>query len=548
MRKFGEAFLYVPEKNIGWASDYVPRLKKYLHDRMPIPAFHLAVWLYREHKWSAKATAQDIVNKFLQDFFITEDEKRELFDVTIPSDLDPKQLFRDKKVTWAELQQITGKPPDAPPEEGGTLAYLEIAGVGPAQSPLAFTLAERLNLITGDNGLGKTFMLECAWWALTGQWVNFPALPRQDASTVAPKITFQISGQSTQAERVSIAYDWALQRWPSPKNRPIIPGLLIYARADSSFAVWDPARDYMLSSALPAKDHERQSFVFTQDQVWEGLRLQLGGQARVYSNGLLHDWITWQSRPDRYPFDTFKHVLRRLSPRELGPLEPGNPVRLSYDAREIPTIKLPYGEVPIIHAAAGMRRMIAVAYLIVWAWEEHKAQARLNRKEPQKRLVILIDEMESHLHPQWQRAILPALLGIKEDLEPGLQVQFLVATHSPLVMVSVEPAFDPRQDKLFHLDWVAGNAPGSGVKLVEQPFVRYGPVDSWLMSETFELRHARSLEAEDAIEAAKALQQQDAPRTKDIQNVSEQLTRYLAAEDEFWPRWIYFASQHGVRL
>jgi recombinational DNA repair ATPase RecF len=31
-------------------------------------------------------------------------------------------------------------------------------------------LAPRLNLLTGDNGLGKSFLLDVAWWAMTRRW------------------------------------------------------------------------------------------------------------------------------------------------------------------------------------------------------------------------------------------------------------------------------------------------------------------------------------------------------------------------------------------
>ena len=31
-------------------------------------------------------------------------------------------------------------------------------------------LAPRLNVITGDNGLGKSFLLDVIWWALTRKW------------------------------------------------------------------------------------------------------------------------------------------------------------------------------------------------------------------------------------------------------------------------------------------------------------------------------------------------------------------------------------------
>jgi hypothetical protein len=36
----------------------------------------------------------------------------------------------------------------------------------------------RLNIITGRSGIGKTFILDVAWWSLTGIWARLPAAPR----------------------------------------------------------------------------------------------------------------------------------------------------------------------------------------------------------------------------------------------------------------------------------------------------------------------------------------------------------------------------------
>jgi hypothetical protein len=46
------------------------------------------------------------------------------------------------------------------------LRFLKLEGVGPAPV-MELELSERLNVLTGDNGLGKSFILEIAWWALT---------------------------------------------------------------------------------------------------------------------------------------------------------------------------------------------------------------------------------------------------------------------------------------------------------------------------------------------------------------------------------------------
>lgn len=73
------------------------------------------------------------------------------------------------------------------------LERLELRHVGPAPQ-LEFDFASRLNLITGDNGLGKTFMLDVAWWALTRTWADSPALPHR-GSVLEPTISFQFSGK-----------------------------------------------------------------------------------------------------------------------------------------------------------------------------------------------------------------------------------------------------------------------------------------------------------------------------------------------------------------
>lgn len=44
--------------------------------------------------------------------------------------------------------------------------------------------------------------------------------------------------------------------------------------------------------------------------------------------------------------------------------------------------------------------------------------------------IILIDEIEQHLHPKWQRNILSLLSGVFEN------IQFIATTHSPMCVVS----------------------------------------------------------------------------------------------------------------
>ncbi|MEA3284392.1 MAG: AAA family ATPase [Synergistota bacterium] len=46
---------------------------------------------------------------------------------------------------------------------------ISMKNIGPSPF-MELEFGERLNLITGDNGLGKSFLLDIAWWAMTRSW------------------------------------------------------------------------------------------------------------------------------------------------------------------------------------------------------------------------------------------------------------------------------------------------------------------------------------------------------------------------------------------
>lgn len=130
-------------------------------------------------------------------------------------------------------------------------------------------------------------------------------------------------------------------------------------------------------------------------------------------------------------------------------------------------------------------------------------------------------------------------------LASELEVQFIIATHSPLIMASSEPIFDVDTDKLFQIKLAADT---SDAIVTEESFIKYGQVNAWLTSPIFNLNQARATGAEQAINEAKSLQLAESPSDADVQAVHQKLLQNLAQNDPFWPRWIYFAEQHGVVL
>ncbi|MCB9761024.1 MAG: AAA family ATPase [Alphaproteobacteria bacterium] len=394
---------------------------------------------------------------------------------------------------------------------------LQLTDTGPSRA-LSFDFAPRMNVLAGDNGLGKTFVLDVIWWALTTTWVGEQAFPwrppstsREDRPALRPDITAVLAGPAPDVEiHAGGVWRWERQEWEGKPQRRRRRGdaalddtpsgvrtpptsLIVYARIDGTFAIWDA-----LQTRGKVHDPDRAAVFMEASEVWEGKRAASNGPdaPRIVCRGLIEDWVSWQGT--RAPeFASLQQLLTLLSePSE--PLKPGRPTRVRVDdRRDIPTLDLPQGVVPVTLASAGMKRILSLAYLLVWAWTEHQKAAELLNRPPAPDMVVLIDEVELHLHPRWQRTLLPAVHKAIAVLSTDLRPQFFVTTHAPMVLASLETVFDEEVDDLLVLE-----RDGSVIRAQELPFVKEGDVTGWLSSEVFGRIGGRSREAALAEDAA----------------------------------------------
>lgn len=423
------------------------------------------------------------------------------------------------------------------------LKKLHLKKVGPADE-MVLALKPRLNLLTGDNGLGKSFLLDIAWWALTRRWpqsLNKALVSGYVARPESAKegsIAFTVQGKTGKDVRYESTFSARDEAWSGKAGRPYNPGLVLYAMADGGFAVWDPARNYWKKEGNQDVQERVPAYVFSPRDVWDGLRDPQRGQL---CNGLLSDWAGWQ-KENGQAFQQLCAVLEKLSDAEGQPLRPGPLARISLDdARDIPTLQTAYGKyVPVLHASSGVRRIIALAYLLVWSWQEHAKAAQLIGEETTPQVIFLLDEIEAHLHPRWQRVIVSALLNVTHALARDARVQLLVATHSPLVMASTEPLFDATQDAWWDLDVVQGQ-----VALTHRAFEKHGDADRWLTSEAFDLHSSRPLEYEQLLGQASALLEAPAPDIEQIKAMHARLLQALSPTDDFLFNWRYVCKTKG---
>jgi hypothetical protein len=198
---------------------------------------------------------------------------------------------------------------------------------------------------------------------------------------------------------------------------------------------------------------------------------------------------------------------------------------------------MPYGkDVPITYAPAGVKRMTMLAYLLAWSLSEHETACNRIKHQLASQIIVLIDEPETHLHPRWQRTVLPSLFHAihawNTSGSPKPDIQFIVATHAPLVMASMESIFDDEQDALWKLDL------NDGAILIEKDLWRKrGDVNRWLKSDVFDLPEATSVQMQRVMSEAAMLCEADDPPINEIKRVNEDLAKHLPEMDPFFVRW-----------
>ncbi len=142
------------------------------------------------------------------------------------------------------------------------------------------------------------------------------------------------------------------------------------------------------------------------------------------------------------------------------------------DGYEILKIKKQDQELIINQLSDGERMMIGIAADI--AMRLHIANPNVNQPLSGKG-VVLIDEIEQHLHPSWQRTIIPNLRRTFPN------IQFILTTHSPQVLSSL------KKENVFILD---------DFKLVKDTPYTLGRDSNSILMDIFNV-HKRPKEAEE---------------------------------------------------
>ncbi|MCQ2392795.1 MAG: ATP-binding protein [Kiritimatiellae bacterium] len=399
--------------------------------------------------------------------------------------------------------------------------------VGPMEDK-ELVFAPHVNVFTGDNSLGKSFLLDLLWFGLTRVWPadlnrrlsqGFPARPRDIwAKDAMLEYVFRPAGK-VKTNKATFSYDKERAQWKARRGKKHKAGLVIYAMADGSYAVWEPIQNY---SSDEHDKKEFEAFVLSPSELWPPAPKWDGSTMTVekssFCNGVLQDWARWQGNPKNgYLFDLLKMAMKGLVPDgdivDFPELEDVG----TTDGDEQPVLQLKYGRVLLKHASSSIRRMASLAYVLVWAVSQHVKTAKSRGLPITDQIIILADEIETHLHPRWQRSVMDGLLKTvkalcTEEKFDNPDVQMFISTHSPLVMAALEDVFCGDQPEL-PLPKVDENAPNrwfdldiapesGGVKIENRPFQQKGSAESWLKSNAFDLPDTHSCQVSEWIRKA----------------------------------------------
>ena len=349
------------------------------------------------------------------------------------------------------------------------LVRMNFGGVPPLTQPVAFRFDEQVNVFVGPNASGKSVLLKLLADNITGPQDDSQRLiPRgweYIGMTLIPDEEFDELVDDDQpryrpSNFVAASDDWPGLRWDSVKDTPVPPAVYIGAVREGLPAVSDqPDPEKFGATAADALagtfsgSRTMAAYRLLGKEIWGADPDDLPYHARstlleaveaanacsrricseVIRDARAHNYIPGRDVRDylQHPYPTLDNInilpmmgIDTTDRREFGYLPDAE--QPSYSAyREDPEF------VPIYlgYASAG------TAGTLLWIrWLALKMFHHYGFAEDwaQRPALLLIDEIENHLHPTWQRRVIPAL----SNHFPKLQI--FATTHSPFVVAGLK--------------------------------------------------------------------------------------------------------------
>lgn len=301
------------------------------------------------------------------------------------------------------------------------------------------------NLIKGSNGMGKTSILEAIAVGLGGFIGGLPNVTTRHFSSDEVRNVYMKVGDGsydrTYVMPVEVSMEAVLDgeefKWTREKSS-----------INASRSTTQP-RDICKKAEEMAEEHSTEFPVLvylSAGRVWSQRRERTENIFRkqyfrtvgytdalidASSVKLLLNWcmkmemVAWQKEKKIAEYEAVKQAVAKF----MDIMEESEGHEVFYDKQEEQLMyKADHAILPIAQLSAGYQSLIWMAFDIAYRMavlnpdkKEHIAEAKG---------VVLIDEIDMHLHPRWQWNIVNALKTVFPN------VQFIAATHSPILFAA----------------------------------------------------------------------------------------------------------------
>lgn len=308
---------------------------------------------------------------------------------------------------------------------------------------------KKFNLIIGNNGVGKSSILDAISVALGGYIAGIDGVYGRHIKKEEIRIESDVRGDATynvfyqvpveiECEAVlnKIEYRWNRTKTSSMAARTKLESKdirdaarLLYQDRDSVL----PIICYQGASRMWAKKRLTKRKTSKKDNLSrnQGYLYSLNQES---NNRVLLDWckkmeqISWQEGMKISEYEAVKNAVAKF----MGIINESSEPKIFYEKKsEELTYRDASGSFPISYLSAGYQSLIWMVFDIAYRMSvlNPDMQIEVVDKTPG---IVLIDEIEVHLHPEWQWKVIEAL----EKVFPC--VQFIATTHSPIVLASAK--------------------------------------------------------------------------------------------------------------
>lgn len=303
------------------------------------------------------------------------------------------------------------------------------------------------NLIIGENGKGKTSLLEALSIGISGflsgihgEGIHPRNFQSEEARTVyllqgdgayEPKLHWPCVKMT--AEMQGAVYQWERSKENSRAQTKTIPRDICRLAEDltddphtplpvvcyqSAARVWSQKRKKQKSTFLRKKSNRTAGYIDCMSDE-SSMKMMLEWCSRM-------EQIAWQTEKPVREYEAVKNAVA-LAMTQME----GEPVKVFYDKR---SEELMYQQkqkvIPISVLSAGYQSLIWMVFDI--AYRMAALNPFLAEKITGASGLVLIDELDVHLHPRWQWKVIDVLRQVFPN------VQFIATTHSPIIIASAK--------------------------------------------------------------------------------------------------------------